>query len=64
MPKYTNYTANFQGTLDHLFFNTDRLTVTHLLDIPDEREVKRETAIPSTLFPSDHLRIEAVFQLI
>jgi mRNA deadenylase 3'-5' endonuclease subunit Ccr4 len=35
MPKYTNYTLNFQGTLDHIFYNSDRLKVTHLLEIPE-----------------------------
>lgn len=34
-PKFTHYTSSFHGTLDHLFYNTDRLEVTHLLEVPD-----------------------------
>ena len=61
MPKFTNYTESFNGTLDHLFYNKDLLDVVSLLDIPDEHDVTREKGLPSTLFPSDHVRIEAVF---
>lgn len=63
MPKFTNYTLGFQGTLDHLFYNNNRLRVVSLLEMPDESQVSREGAIPSTVFSSDHLRIEAVFTL-
>ena len=63
MPRFTNYVQNFQGTLDHIFYNTDQLKVTHLLETPDESQVLREKALPSTMFPSDHVRIEAIFLL-
>jgi hypothetical protein len=36
-----------------------------LLEIPDElTELAFETALPSTLFPSDHVRIEGTFLLV
>ena len=63
MPKYTHVKTSFQGTLDHLFYNDDMLEVVELLDIPNEEMIRREKAIPSTMFPSDHFRIEAVFEV-
>ena len=63
MPKYTNYTAGFKGTLDHLLYDQNSLQVLQLLEIPNEKHVARETALPNTEFPSDHVRIEAIFML-
>ena len=61
MPAFTHYKVQFQGTLDHLFYSADQLEVTQLLEIPKSDTLKREKAIPSTMFPSDHFRIEAIF---
>ena len=61
MPMFTNYTESFKGTLDHIFFNKDRLEVTHLLETPDVASVARDRGLPSILYPSDHIRIEAIF---
>ena len=63
MPRYTNYTSQFQGTLDHIFFSKDCLEVKQLLEIPEANQLIREKALPSTIFPSDHVRIEATFLL-
>lgn len=60
-PSYTNYTVNFKGTLDHIFYNQDALKVKHLLEIPEQKDLQMQTAIPSTKYPSDHFRIEAIF---
>ena len=35
MPKFTNYTEKFNGTLDHIFFNKNKLDVVQLLDTPE-----------------------------
>ena len=56
MPAYTHRKANFLATLDHLIYNADELEVVQLLDCPDSG------VIPNTQFPSDHMRIEVVFQ--
>ena len=61
MPVFTNFTRNFYGTLDHLFYNKDKLEVMSLLETPELSDVEREGTLPSTLYPSDHVRIEAVF---
>lgn len=59
---------------DHLIYNTRKLRVTELLEIPEEscfapsRASKSEetksnhcTFIPNVVYPSAHLRLEAVF---
>lgn len=63
MPMFTNYTEKFYGTLDHILYNADRLEVTHLLETPDVMQAMKEKGLPSLLFPSDHVRIEAIFVL-
>ena len=35
MPDFTNFTRTFHGTLDHIFYNTDRLEVMNLLETPE-----------------------------
>ena len=60
-PKYTNYCVDFKGTLDHILYNKSKLEVIEFLEMPDESLIPQEGALPSTLFPSDHLRIEAKF---
>jgi len=61
-PKYTNFTADFKGTIDHIFFTKKNLVATKLLKIPDESEIKNKS-LPNRKFPSDHLPIMAVFEL-
>ena len=60
-PKYTNYCPDFKGTLDHILYNKTGLEVVEFLEMPDDETIKSEEALPSTLFPSDHIRIEAKF---
>jgi mRNA deadenylase 3'-5' endonuclease subunit Ccr4 len=62
-PLYTNYTETFKGTLDHLLHNECLLPL-EMLEIPEEMKLKKEVALPSTLFPSDHVRIEATFVIM
>ena len=59
MPPFTHYKVIFQGTLDHIFYNEEALTLLQLLEIPTEAELVKDKAIPSLKYPSDHLRIEA-----
>lgn len=56
MPIHTHCTGMFEGTLDHLIYNEDELKVVSVLEVYDSR------TIPNISFPSDHLRIEAIFQ--
>ncbi|GFR85313.1 2',5'-phosphodiesterase 12 [Elysia marginata] len=56
-PAYTNYTSGFQATLDYIFIDDDRLEVTKIVPLPSDEEVKANIAIPSQVFPSDHLAL-------
>ena len=60
-PNYTNYTVSFKGTLDHILYEKSHLEVLELLEMPSDDEIKAEGGLPSTKFPSDHMRIEAKF---
>ncbi|ESS28551.1 endonuclease/exonuclease/phosphatase family protein [Toxoplasma gondii VEG] len=60
-PRFTNYTRDFQGCLDYLFFRN--ATVKAVLSIPDDCELKREVALPNSRFPSDHVALMADFVL-
>ena len=60
------------GTLDFIFTVKDaekricpksRLTPTQILQIPPDDIVFESTALPNDYLPSDHIRIEAKFQL-
>ena len=45
---------------NHLYFYS--LKVISLLEMPSLEDLTKETALPSSVFPSDHLRIEAIFE--
>ena len=60
MPVFTNYTANYFGTLDHLLYDSKRIRLMKLLNTPEVDEVAAKF-LPSEKYPSDHVRIEAVF---
>lgn len=71
-PKYTNYTMNFKHTVDYIFHNDRyaylminlayRLNLISLLEFPHEDLLNTNCACPNMYFPSDHLRIEALFE--
>ena len=52
---YTNYTANFNAMLDYIFVDSEKLVVRQVIPMPTHEEVTLHTAIPSVVFPSDHL---------
>ena len=59
-PVWTHYVDKFQGTLDYIFYSPT-LQVKNLLPLPSLEEVTAETALPNSVFPSDHLPIMAEF---
>jgi mRNA deadenylase 3'-5' endonuclease subunit Ccr4 len=61
-PKWTNYTVGFKGTIDHIFVSPN-VTINKILDIPTDKELQSEVALPNSKFPSDHIRIAAILQL-
>ncbi|XP_056632626.1 2',5'-phosphodiesterase 12 isoform X1 [Diorhabda sublineata] len=56
-PNYTNYTAQFQGCLDYIFYEKTNFEVTQVVPLPSHEEVTANTALPSFVFPSDHIAL-------
>lgn len=63
-PEFTNYTVGFQACLDYIFFQSDKLAVTKIVELPSEDELKAHIAIPSVVFPSDHVAIVAELEFL
>lgn len=63
-PLFTNYTTNFQGTLDYIWFSPSRLRLLSFVDIPDENElVCFQGALPNAIYPSDHFYLCSDFMI-
>jgi len=60
-PPYTNFTAQFVGTLDYMWYTYDRLSVGGLLEMVEDRLVQESTALPSPTFSSDHVPLLSEF---
>lgn len=58
---FTNFTEEFKGTLDYIFFSSDSLAVLAISQVDDESQLKQETALPSSTRPSDHVSLVATF---
>lgn len=56
-PKYTNFTVGFADCLDYIFYEKAHLTVTQVVPLPSEDELRENSAIPSIVFPSDHVAL-------
>ncbi|PXF48109.1 Carbon catabolite repressor protein 4-like [Gracilariopsis chorda] len=70
-PAFTNYTHNFVGVLDYIWFGADSVLPVAILEIPDERslfgkeaETDSEDGIPNAQWSSDHVALVAEFQLV
>lgn len=61
-PLFTNYTRDFLGTLDYIFYTADSLMVESLLELLDEESLRKDTALPSPEWSSDHLALLAEFR--
>lgn len=69
---FTQFSPKHIGFVDHLIYTPNMLKVNKILEIPTENELSPShygqefnhvTALPNIIFPSDHLRIEAEFEL-
>ncbi|KAE8700914.1 Carbon catabolite repressor protein 4-like protein 1 [Hibiscus syriacus] len=58
-PLFTNCTRDFIGTLDYIFYTADSLTVESLLELLDEDSLRKDTALPSPEWSSDHISLLA-----
>lgn len=63
-PEFTNYTVGFSGCLDYIYYQTDALNLLQTVPIPSEDILKEHTALPSPVFPSDHVALIADFSWI
>nr|PIM05199.1 endonuclease/exonuclease/phosphatase family protein [Toxoplasma gondii COUG] len=71
-PEFTNYTGNYTGCLDYLFFCDTMLRVREILEPIDSKQLLREArqlqllhqALPSPLRPSDHIPLLCKFEWI
>lgn len=56
-PQFTNYTAGFSGCLDYIFYDRSKLGVSKVVPLPSLDEIVLHTALPSIVFPSDHIAL-------
>jgi CCR4-NOT transcription complex subunit 6 len=61
-PFFTNCTRDFLGTLDYIFYTADSLGVESLLELLDEESLRKDTALPSPEWSSDHIALLAEFR--
>ncbi|XP_010554898.1 PREDICTED: carbon catabolite repressor protein 4 homolog 2-like [Tarenaya hassleriana] len=61
-PLFTNCTRDFIGTHDYIFYTADTLTVDGLLELLDEEGLRKDTALPSPEWSSDHIALLAEFR--
>jgi CCR4-NOT transcription complex subunit 6 len=60
--EYTNYTEDFKGTLDYIWYSSESLSVLAISQVDDEGQLSQETALPSSTRPSDHVSLVATFK--
>lgn len=64
-PKFTNYTLQFKGVLDYMWYSTRNLRPLSAAPIPDESVLTRHgDALPSTQYSSDHLMQISDMQIV
>ncbi|XP_044266635.1 2',5'-phosphodiesterase 12 [Tribolium madens] len=56
-PKYTNFTAGFADCLDYIYYESGSFDVVQVVPLPSEDELRQHTALPSVVFPSDHISL-------
>lgn len=58
-PEFTNFTEGFAGCLDYIFYQHDQLDVAQVVPLPSTEELQQHVALPSVVFPSDHVALVA-----
>eukprot|EP00898_Chlorokybus_atmophyticus_P003875 jgi/Chlat1/4489/Chrsp29S04432 len=61
-PLFTNYTKDFIGTLDYIFYTADSLLPVALLELVEEEQLAKDTGMPSPSWSSDHIALLAEFK--
>ncbi|KAK0527800.1 Glucose-repressible alcohol dehydrogenase transcriptional effector [Tilletia horrida] len=60
---FTNYTPNYKGVIDYVWYNTNALAVSGLLGDVDPAYRDKVVGFPNAHFPSDHVCLLAEFTL-
>ena len=60
---FTNYTLNFTGVIDYIWYSTNSLEVRGLLGNVDLDHLRKVPGFPNWHFPSDHLALKAEFEV-
>jgi len=64
-PQFTNYTAQFKGVLDYMWYTATNLRPLSAAPIHDSSVLTRYgEALPSTQFPSDHIMLISDMQIV
>jgi CCR4-NOT transcription complex subunit 6 len=64
-PVQTNYTTNFKGVLDYIWYSVQTLRPLSASPVPDESILTRHgEALPSTEFSSDHIMLISDIQIM
>ena len=61
-PLYTNYTGDFHGCLDYIFYS-DGVVPISVVALPEEKDMRSEVALPNSVMSSDHLSLKAEFSI-
>lgn len=57
-PSFTNYTTNYKGTLDYIFFSNVNVRTLAVAKTPDESAISSlSDGLPNTQHPSDHIML-------
>lgn len=62
--QYTNYTRDFKGIIDYMFYDFTTLQVVEKERLPDEKELSREVALPNSKYPSDHVPLTCTLAFV
>lgn len=62
-PDYTTYTHEFIGNIDYIFYTNENLELLQLLKMPTHDTEIKGLKIPNHRYPSDHLKVGAIFKL-
>ncbi|XP_046829334.1 2',5'-phosphodiesterase 12 isoform X3 [Vespa crabro] len=56
-PIYTNYTPEFAGCLDYIFYEKNKFEVEQIIPMPSNEELTIHIGLPSIVLPSDHISL-------
>jgi CCR4-NOT transcription complex subunit 6 len=62
-PAFTNYTGDFVGTLDYMWYSHESVAVSAVVQMIDTATARKRVALPNAHHPSDHVSLIADFVL-